>query len=58
MIILCEKIRSLNVSQLQGIIPLLSDFLGHINNITNRYVEFDIELLNKRTNWKNWKIFW
>ena len=45
--ILCEKIKSLTPSQLQGIIPLLSDFFGNINNSTDKYVEFDIELLNK-----------
>ena len=45
--LLCEKIKSLNSIQLQGIIPLLSDFFTDINNITDKYVEFDIELLNK-----------
>ena len=50
--LLCEKIKSLNSIQLQGIIPLLSDFFTDINNITDKYVEFDIELLNKEENEK------
>ena len=45
--ILCEKIKSLTPNQLQGIIPLLSDYFSEINNITEPYVEFDIELLNQ-----------
>jgi hypothetical protein len=45
--ILCEKIKSLTSNQLQGIIPLLSDYFTDINNITDPYVEFDIELLNQ-----------
>jgi len=45
--ILCEKIKSLTSNQLEGIIPLLSDYFTDINNITDQYVEFDIELLNQ-----------
>ena len=33
--------------QLTGIIPLLSDFFSNINNVTDQYVEFDIEKLNQ-----------
>ena len=45
--ILCEKIKFLTPSQLQGIIPLLSDFFNKVDNVNDQYVEFDIELLNK-----------
>ena len=44
---LCEKIKYLTSIQLQGIIPLLSEFFTNVNNITDQYFEFDIDLLNK-----------
>ena len=45
--ILIEKIKCLTQYQLTGIIPLLSDFFSNINNVTDQYVEFDIEKLNQ-----------